>query len=71
MGRRRNRNDDRIGQIAPLVGVLMLLCLITPQLREIILGVGFIASCVLAVIVVGLFGFGIPVPGVRRLIELR
>lgn len=45
--------------IAQLFGVFLLLGLISPQGRHIILSLGFIAICVLGVVVVGLISFGV------------
>jgi len=59
MARRRQRGDDWIGLIAQLAGVLIVLSLISPQVRQIISAVGFISVCLLVVVVVGLIGFGI------------
>jgi hypothetical protein len=59
MARRRKRDDDWIGLVVRLTGVVMLLSLISPQVRQAIFAVGFIAICLLAVAVVGLIGFGV------------
>jgi len=58
MARRRKRDDGWIGLVAQLAGVVILLSLISPQVRQTISAVGFIAVCLLAVAVVGLIGFG-------------
>lgn len=44
--------------VAQLVGGVLLLGLISPQVRQMIAGLGFIAICLLGVMVVGLAGFG-------------
>jgi hypothetical protein len=59
MARRRRRDDDWIGLVAQLAGVVTLLSLISPPVRQTISAVGFIAVCLLAVAVVALIGFGI------------
>jgi hypothetical protein len=59
MGRRRNRDDDWVELVARLAGLLLLASLISPQVRQAILAVGFIGVCVFALAVVGLFGFGL------------
>src|SRR3989442_1011452 len=59
MARRRKRDDDFIGVVAQLAGVLILLSLISPQVRQIISTAGFIAICLVGVGVLGLIGFGV------------
>jgi hypothetical protein len=59
MARRRNRDDDWVGLVAQLAGVLILLSLISPQVRQTILAVGFIGVCVFGVAVIGLIGFAV------------
>jgi len=59
MARRRKRDDDWIGLVAQLAGMVILLSLISPQVRQTISAVGFIAICLLALAVVGLIGFGV------------
>src|SRR6266567_1455756 len=59
MARRRKREDDWIGVVAQLVGLMVLLSLISPQVRQMISAVGLIAICFLCLAVVGLIGFGI------------
>src|ERR1041385_1398793 len=59
MARRRKRDDDWIGPLAQLVGLLVLLSLISPQVRQTILAVGFLGICLLGVAVLCLIGFGI------------
>jgi len=59
MARRRKRDDDWIGPVAQLAGGVMLLSLISPQVRQTLSVAGFIAICLLALAVVGLIGFGI------------
>lgn len=45
--------------VAQLVGVVLLLGLISPQGRQMISGIGFIAICISAVLFLGLIGFGV------------
>jgi len=59
MARRRKKDDDWIGLVAQLAGVLILLGLISPQVRQTITAVGFVAVCLVGVAMVGLIGFGI------------
>jgi restriction system protein len=59
MGRRRKRDDDWIGLVAQLVGMVFLLSLISPQVRHTISAIGFIAICLLGVVVIALIGFGV------------
>jgi hypothetical protein len=59
MARRRKRDDDWIGLVAQLAGMVILLSLISPQVRQTISTVGFIAICLLGLAVVGLIGFGV------------
>ena len=59
MARRKGIRELDIAQgVAQLVGGVLLLGLISPQARQIIAGLGFIAICFLGVMVVGLVGFG-------------
>lgn len=57
--RRRNRELDIALGVAQLVGVVLLLGLISPQGRQMISGIGFIAICIVGVLFVGLIGFGV------------
>jgi len=50
--------DNALG-VAQLFGVVMLLGLISPQGRQIISGIGFLAICTLGVSFFGLIGFGV------------
>ncbi len=59
MARRRKRDDDWIGLVAQLVGLVVLLSLISPQVRQMISAIGLIAICFLCLAVIGLIGFGI------------
>lgn len=59
MARRRKRNDDWIGIVARLVGVLVLLSFLSPDVRHAVSAFGFLAVCLVGVSVVGLIGFGI------------
>lgn len=56
--RRRNREVDIALGVAQLFGVVLLLGLISPQGRQIFSSVGFIAICILGMVVVGLIAFG-------------
>lgn len=59
MARRKGIRELDIAQgVAQLVGGVLLLGLISPQVRQMIAGLGFIAICLLGVMVVGLVGFG-------------
>lgn len=59
MARRKGiRELDMAQGVAQLVGGVLLLGLISPQVRQMIAGLGFIAICLLGVMVVGLAGFG-------------
>ncbi len=58
MARRRN-DDDWIGPVAQLVGLVVLLSLISPQVRQTISAIGVIAICFLGLVVIGFIGFGI------------
>lgn len=57
--RRRNRELDIALGVAQLVGVVLLLGLISPQGRQMLSGIGFIAICIVGVLFVGLIGFGV------------
>jgi hypothetical protein len=59
MGRRKKRDDDWIAPVAQLGGLVVLLSLFSPQVREMICGIGFLAICIFGVVVLGLIGFGI------------
>src|SRR5882724_7924876 len=59
MARRRKDNEDWIGPLAQLGGLVVLFSLISPQVRQMISAIGFIAICFLCLVVVGLIGFGI------------
>jgi len=56
MARRRRRDDDRSGAVAQLAGLVLLVSLISPQVRQTISAVGFVVICLG---VVGLIGFGV------------
>src|SRR5690242_16822746 len=58
MARRRKRDDDWIGLLAQLAGLVVLLSLISPQVRQTMVAIGFVGICVLGLTVVGLIGFG-------------
>jgi restriction system protein len=59
MGRRRKRDDDWIGLVAQLAGMMFLLSLISPKVRHTISAIGFIAICLLGVFVFGVIAFGV------------
>jgi len=56
---RRRKEDDWVGPVAQLVGLVFLLSLISPQVRQTISAIGFVAICLLGLAVLGLIGFGI------------
>lgn len=58
MGRRTNTDGVWIGLAAQLAGLAILLGLISPQVRQAISAIGFIAVCFLGITVFGLIGFG-------------
>jgi hypothetical protein len=58
MALRRTRSDDLIGPFAQLAGLIVLLSLFSPQVRQIVFAIGFVVICVLGLAVVGLVGFG-------------
>ncbi len=57
MGSRRNRDNDWIELVVQLAGLLILLSLVSPQVRQIIRAVGYIGICVFGAAMVGLVGF--------------
>jgi len=58
MGRRR-KNDDWIEALFPLVGFVVLLSMVSPQVRQLIAAIGIIAVIIVVVVVAGFIGFGI------------
>jgi Restriction endonuclease len=56
---RRGKNGYWIGLVAPLAGVVVMLSLISPQVQQMISAVGFLAICLLGLVVVGFVGFGV------------
>jgi hypothetical protein len=56
---RRRKDDDWIGAVAQLVGLVFLLSLLSPTVRQTITAIGFVAICFLGLAVVGLIGFGV------------
>lgn len=56
---RRRKDDDWIGLVAQLIGVLFLFGAISPQFRQMIFAIGIFAVCALGIAVAGLIGFGI------------
>ena len=56
---RRRKDDDWIGPVAQLVGLVFLLSLLSPAVRQTITAIGFVAICLLGLAVAGLVGFGI------------
>jgi hypothetical protein len=59
MGRRRKKDNDFIGLVAQFIGLVALLSLISPQVRQAIFTIGFLGVCLLGLVVIGLIGFGI------------
>jgi restriction system protein len=59
MGRRRKKDDDLVGLIAQFVGLLFLLSMFSPQVRQTIFAIGLVGICFLGLAVFGLIGFGI------------
>lgn len=58
MGRRR-KNDDWVGLAAQFGGFIILLSLISPQVRQAISAIGFIAICLSGIATASLVGFGV------------
>jgi hypothetical protein len=56
---RRRKDDDWIELVAQLAGVVLMLSLISPQVRQAISAIGFIAICLPGLVLVGLIGFGV------------
>ena len=56
---RRRKDDDWIGPVAQLVGLVVLLSLVSPQVRQTISAIGVIAICFVGLVVIGLIGFGV------------
>ncbi len=59
MARHRKQDAEWIGLFAQLAGVVVLLSLISPQVRQMISAIGFIAICFFGLVVVGVIAFGI------------
>lgn len=57
MGRRRRRDDDWIWPVAQLLGLLFFLGMLSPQLRQAMFALGFLAICALSVAMIGLICF--------------
>ena len=57
MARRRKRDDDWVWLVCQLAGLVVLLSLISPQVRQGIAAVGFLALCLVGVALVALIGF--------------
>ena len=56
---RRRKDDDWIWAIPQVVGLFIALGFVYPPVHQVLLGMGFIAICVIGVAVVGLVGFGV------------
>jgi Restriction endonuclease len=56
---RRRKNGDWIELVSPLAGMVVLFSLISPQVRQMISAPGFLAICLLGLVMVGLVGFGV------------
>src|SRR5437667_78837 len=56
---RRRKDDNLVGLIAQFLGLVVLLSLVSPQVRQMISTVGFVAICLLGLAIVGLIVFGI------------
>lgn len=57
--RRRRKDDDWIGLASQLAGLVLLLCLISPQVRQAISAIGHAAICLMGLATLGLIGFGV------------
>jgi hypothetical protein len=57
MGRRRRREDHWIAPVAQLLGLLFILGMLSPQVRQAMFALGFLAICALIVAMIGLIGF--------------
>jgi len=56
---RRRKDADWVGLVAQLAGLVFLLSLISPQVRQTISAIGFFAICLMGLAVMGLIGFGV------------
>ncbi|MGA2240971.1 MAG: hypothetical protein ABSH11_02895 [Verrucomicrobiota bacterium] len=56
---RRRQETDAVGLVAQLAGLVVLISLLFPAVRRALAELGFIAVCVLILVVAGLVGFGI------------
>lgn len=54
---RRTKNDDGIELVVKLAGLAMLLCLISPQVRQALSVIVIIALCLLGLFIIGFIGF--------------
>ena len=57
MGRRRKNDDDWIEPVVKVGALIILFAVITPQGRQLITTIGFIAVCLGGVALAGLIGF--------------
>lgn len=57
MGRYRKKDDAWIGLVARLGGAILLFSLLSPEVRNFLVTIAFISKCVMAVVIVLLFGF--------------
>lgn len=55
----RRKDDDWIGPVAQLAGLVFLLSLISPQVRQTISAIGFVAICLMGLALMGLIGLGV------------
>jgi len=59
MARRRNRDADWVELVAGAAGLLIFICVFSPQARALIFALGVIALCVLGLAIAGLIGFAV------------
>jgi HJR/Mrr/RecB family endonuclease len=57
--RRHKKDDDWIGLASQVAGLVLLLCLISPQVRQAISAIGHAAICLMSLATLGLVGFGV------------
>lgn len=59
MSRRRTKDIDWISLAVQLAGLAMLICLISPEIRQVISALGFLFVCLTVALWIGLIGFAI------------
>jgi hypothetical protein len=59
MARRKRQNDDLVGPMAQLAGLIVLASMFIPGVRQMLFSIGIIALAFLGIVVVGLVVFGI------------